>query len=146
MKNRKEIVIFGLMLSGLLWLPGCGIGQTGSYKHEIRIKRGGDAKTAESLQVDLKEAIKRSESFTQTLELMPGGRYIRQTEDRKYEGDWWIDEDGRLAIGCTHQNGRSLNALISKGADRHMEIGADGNLYQDWNGRKSNLEFVFVKQ
>jgi len=70
---------------------------------------------------------------------MPGGRYIRQAEDLKYEGDWWIDDDGRVAFRCTHHNGRSLNALVSKGADRHMEIGTDGNLYQDWNGRKSNL-------
>lgn len=146
MKNWKWPAIVGLMLMSLLSVSGCGVGVTGSYQHEIRIKRGVDAKTAETLQGDLKVATARYKGFTRTLELMPGGRYFKQTEDRKYEGDWWIDDDGRLAFRCTHQNGRSLNVLVSKGADSHMEIGADGNLYRYWNNSDSNLEFVFVKQ
>lgn len=130
----------------LLTVCGCETQHIGNYKSTIRIKRGIEDTSDESIQAELAKAKERTKGFVEKLRIKSGGRYWKKNIDREFDGDWWITEDGKLANRTTHQNGKSLGSLASKGADRLWEIGDDGNLYRYWMNPDSNLEFVFVKQ
>ena len=142
----RRISIFSILVTALLTICGCGAQCVGNYESTIRLKRGIENNGDESLETELAKATERTKGFVEKLHIKGGGRYWQKNVDREFDGDWWIAEDGRLATRITHQNGKSLGALISDGADRHWEIGSDGNLYRYWNNPDSNLEFVFVKQ
>jgi len=146
MAIRKQITTLCLLIAGILSIAGCGTQYAGHYESNIRVKRGLDTAKNESLETELGKAREKTKGFVDKLHIKPDGRYWQKNIDREFDGDWWIAEDGRLATRTTHQNGKSLGSLISDGADRHWEIGSDGNLYRYWNSPSSELEFVFVKQ
>ena len=146
MESLIQRTSVGLVVMLAFSIAGCGPQYTGKYERTIRAKRGLGAAEIESIQPDLTKALKKIDTFVDKLHIKAGGRYWQKNVDREFDGDWWIADDGRLAVRTTHQNGKSLGPLISEGADRHWEVGADGNLYRSWNGNDSGLEVVFVKQ
>lgn len=146
MASKKQIALLIVLVAWLISTSGCGSTYVGNYKSEIRVKRGLGEDKIQSLQDELEKARKKTKGFVEKLQINPGGRYVLQNIDRQLGGEWWIADDGRLAFRTTHQNGKSLGALVSEGADRYLEIGSDGNLYRYWNNPDSELEFVFVKQ
>ena len=143
---RTQRIIICLLMAGVISLVGCGTQYTGEYERTIRAKRGLSSEQVEAIQPVLAKALEKIDDFVDKLHIKADGRYWQKNVDREFDGDWWVADDGRLAVRITHQNGKSLGPLISEGADRHWEIGSDGNLYRSWNGKDSSLEVVFVKQ
>ena len=136
---------FPCLLIGLttLIMTGCGLGHSGVYKAEMQVISG----KQETEKYPLKE---KQEEYTRygipTLELKSDGRYAKTEGRNQTEGNWWVTQDGTIAIqGDTH-NGQSIHPGLRQEIDQEFNIRSSGILFHSYSIPEANLEIVWTKQ